>query len=279
MELKYQRIQKEHLHSLAEKLTMQEYSLLLEGSMHGLTAKADEQTAGILLFRKVADKLLMLERIEVEEPYQRQGIGTGMMQVFCKHLRAAGFELMLSFEAEETDTGFVPFLLSLRTFYIEENEGFEALLSSEEVSAVCKTFTSEKVVPKLYFEQSRAAQQEFLRHLEESYPMIGWELKYTPQAFSRDLCCCETDKNGTMQAVCLMKKSEDELELSFLYARGGMGTLAAKALIGSINQFRSREPLPLRMTISNENAANILKHMSKHYEITKRGYTAYYLGE
>ena len=146
-------------------------------------------------------------------------------------------------------------------------------------SAVCKTFASEKVISKLYFEQNRGAQQEFLSHLEENYPVIAGELKHTPQEFQKDLCCCETDKNGTIQAVCLMKENEDELELRFLYARGGKGTLAAKALIGSINQFHSRESLPLRMSIMNENAANILKHMNKNYEITKQGYTAYYLGE
>ena len=37
--------------------------------------------------------------------------------------------------------------------------------------------------------------------------------------------------------------------------------------------------LPLRMSVVNESAVNILKHMSKHYEIIKRGYIAYYLGE
>ena len=279
MELTYQRIKKENLNTLAEKLTMQEYHLLLEGKLQGMTAHSDDQTAGILLFRKAADKLLLLERIEVEENCRRQGIGTGMMRTFFKHLRAAGFKLVLSFEADRPDTEFIRFLLSMKAFYIKEDEGFEALLSAEEVSAVCKAFATNKVTPKLYFEQSRSMQQEFLSHLEQHYPLIAGELKHTPQAFSRDLCCCETDKNSSIQAVCLMQEREDELELSFLYAREGKGTLAAKALIGSINQFRSKEPRPLQMSISNENAANILKHMSNHYEITKQGYTAYYLGE
>ena len=275
----YQIIKKEYMDAIAENLTMQEYYLLLEGKMQGITARSDDETTGILLFREAGDRLLMLERIEVKEAYRRQGIGTGMMRIFCERLRAAEMNLLISFEAVSEDTEFFLFLKSLQAFYIEEETGFEALLSAEEVASVCKTFTTDKVTPKLYFDQSRGARQEFADALEQGYPLIAWELKHMPQDFRQDLCCCEMDKNGNIQAVCLMKEYEEELELSFLYARESKGTLAAKALIGSINQFHGKEPLPLRMSVVNESAVNILKHMSKHYEITKRGYIAYYLGE
>ena len=278
-QITYQRIKKEHLSALANKLTEQEYHMLASQALLGMVAYLEEEPVGILLFTKATDGLFSLERIEVEEPYRRKGIGTDMMTLFCQKLHEARYELILSFGSVDEDTDFFQFLKSLRTFYIKQEDGFEAFLQEEEVSAICKTFATDKIIPRLFFEQNRNAKQEFINTLEKEYPQIAWELKYMPSTFRSDLCCCETDKNGNIQAICLFKEYEEDMELSFLYARMGNGALAAKALIGSINQFHSREHLPLRMSVVNESAAKILKHMSKHYEITKRGYTAYYLGE
>lgn len=278
-QITYQKIKKEQLSALSAQLTEQEYYMLSSEAMRGLIACQGEEPVGLLLFTKATEGLLSLERIEVEEPYRRKGIGTKMMTLFCQNLRKLKFELLISFSSADENTEFFHFLKSMRAFYIKEETGFEALLSKKEVSAICKAFATDKVVPKLFSEQNRNAKQQFLNDLEKEYPQIAWELKHMPAAFHQDLCCCETEKDGSIQAICLMSENEEEFELNFLYAKGGKGTLAAKALIGTVNLMQHQEPKALRMSISNENAKNVLQHMSKNYEVMKKSYVAYYLGE
>lgn len=278
-QITYQKIKKEQLPALAGQLTEQEYHMLSSEAMRGLAAYQNEEPVGLLLFTKATDGLLSLERIEVKESHRRKGIGTEMMTLFCRNLRKLKFELLISFSSADENTEFFQFLKSLRTFYIKEETGFEAVLSKEEISAICKTFATDKVAPKLFFQQNRNAKQQFLNDLEKEYPQIAWELKHMPAPFRQDLCCCETEKDGSIQSICLISENEEEFELNFLYAKGGKGTLAAKALIGTVNLMQYQEPKALRMSISNENAKNVLQHMSKNYEVMKKSYIAYYLGE
>jgi len=39
-----------------------------------------------------------------------------------------------------------------------------------------------------------------------------------------------------------------------------------------------KNAVPMRMSLVNGTSVNILKKMSKNYEVTKRMYTAYYVG-
>ena len=187
------------------------------------------------------------------------------------------FDLFFSFEAERKDSEIFRFLQFQEDFYIEKEEGFEALLSAEEVVAVHERFAGKAAKPQLFFEQTKKMQQDFADELEKEYPAMAWSLKNDQKSFFKELCCCAVDQNR-IQAVCLMKDHGEELELHFLYARGGKGVLAAKALIDTASLVKKENAVPVRMSLVNETSVNILKKMSKNYEVTKQMYTAYYVG-
>jgi len=93
--------------------------------------------------------------------------------------------------------------------------------------AIRERFAGKDAKPQMYFEQTKKLQQEFTDELEKEYPAMAWSLKNDQKSFCKELCCCTADQKG-IQAICLVKDHGEELELHFLYAKGGKGILAAR---------------------------------------------------
>lgn len=277
MEVTYKAIKDEVLHRAVPFLTEEEYRQLLSGSMMGIGAFSGEVPVAVLLCGKRDTAILTLEKIYVGKDHRRQGVGTHLMKLLCSFVDSGKYDLLFSFEAEGKDAEVFRFLQAQEGFYIEEEEGFEALLSAEEVAAVHAHFKGKEAEPQLYFAQTKKMQQDFVEELEKEYPAMAWSLKNDQNTFCKELCCSASDRNG-IQAVCLMKKHTEELELHFLYAKGGKGVLAAKALMGMVSLMTEDRAVPMRMSLVNETSVKILKQMSKNYTVTKQMYTAYYVG-
>lgn len=277
MEFTYKMIKDEVMKTVVPLLTEAEYRQLLSGGLAGVAAFSEETPVAVLLCQKRAHDILTLEKIYVEEDYRRQKIGTNLMYLLCSFVSSRKFDLMISFEAEGKDAEILRFLQFQEDFYIEEEEGFEALLPVKEMIAIREQFAGKDAKPQMYFEQTKKLQQEFTDELEKEYPAMAWSLKNDQKSFCKELCCCTADQKG-IQAVCLVKDHGEELELHFLYARGGKGVLAAKALLDMASLITEKNAVPMRMSLVNGTSVNILKKMSKNYEVTKRMYTAYYVG-
>lgn len=277
MEFTYKMIKSEAMDNVVPLLTEAEYKQLLSGGLAGVAAFAQETPVAVLLCRKCKDAVLTLEKIYVEEAYRRQRIGTNLIYLLCSFVDAKKFDLLLSFEAERKDAEILRFLQFQEVFHIEEEEGFEALLTVEEMLAIRERFAGKDTKPQLYFEQTKKLQQDFVDELQQEYPLMAWSLKNDQKSFCKELCCCTADQKG-IQAVCLVKDHGEELELHFLYAKGGKGVLAAKALMDMVGLITEKNVAPMRMSLVNETSVNILKKMSKEYEVTKQMYMAYYVG-
>lgn len=277
MEVTYKAIKDEVLHRAVPFLTEEEYRQLLSGSMMGIGAFSEETPVAVLLCGKWDTAILTLEKIYVEKAHRRQGIGTHLMKLLCSFVDSGKYDFLFSFAAEGMDAEVFRFLQAQEGFYIEEETGFEALLSAEEVKAIHARFAGKSAKPQLFFAQTKKMQQDFMEELEKEYPAMAWSLKNDQNAFSKELCCCAADQKG-IQAVCLMKKHTEELELHFLYAKGGNGVLAAKALMDMASLITEENAAPMRMSLVNETSVKILKQMSKNYTVTKQMYTAYYVG-
>ena len=276
MEFAYKVIRDEVLDQVASMLTEKEYKLLLTGEWNGIAAFAEDEAAAVMLYHTMEEDILVLEELFVAVEQRRQGIGTAMIRKLCAFARSKGYTLLAFFGLGAGEIEAAPFFLSLKEFYIEKEEGFEALLSKEEVAAIHERFGKKETNPQLYFAQTKAMQSQFVKYLEQNYPLLAWSLENEQDSYRKDLCCCAVDQNG-IQAVCLVKGTE-ELVLSFLYAKPEKGVLVAKALMGMVSLISPEQAAPMRMTLMNEASVKILQQMSEKYEVTKQMYTAYYFG-
>ncbi|MBR4113439.1 MAG: GNAT family N-acetyltransferase [Anaerotignum sp.] len=276
MEFTYKVIKDEVINTVVGLLTEREYKLLLTGKMKGIAAFWEEEAVAVMLYRTMEEDVLSLEKLFVAVEHRRQGIGTMMVRQLCGFARSEGNILMASFGLGVGEINAAPFFLSLKEFYIKKDEGFEALLSAEEVTALHERFGKKDAKPQLYFEQTKSMQSQFVKHLEENYPLIAWSLENEQNVYRKDLCCCIADQNG-IQAVCLVKGTE-EMELSFLYGKPEKGVLAAKALLDMASLVSAEKAASMRMVLVNEASVKILQQMSGKYEVTKQMYTAYYFG-
>ncbi len=278
MEVKFKGMRDYILDEVAHLITDNEHMLLASRDYRGIAAYIDDEPVGVVICSKYDDGIATFERIYVEEEYRRQGIGKIMMNVLFEYVRSIKYNLVLKFQAESDEDEFLQFLLSLDNVYIERENKFEAVLSTEEVEDICRTYAPKAGKPLLYFEQTKNIQHNFKEILSKEYPIIAWQLKNDQMSFRKDLCCCVVDK-GEIAAVCLMKENreDEELELSFLYALPEKGQLAAKALVDMIGQVAKAGAMPMRINVVNEASARILAKLSKNYVVTKQGYAAYYI--
>ena len=130
---------------------------------------------------------------------------------------------------------------------------------------------------QLFFQQGRLIREEFLSHLESSYPEIVRELRTQQQEYEPRLCSCIVSE-GKIQAVCLVKEFEQERELKLLYSRPGKGMTAAKVLMHSLTQLEQCPQKPVRFSPVGEAATRLMKSICPVYHTAGKIYIAYYTG-
>lgn len=262
----------------ASLLTIEEQMRLLEGNLFGFTAFWEGYAVGILLYEKQMDAL-WISRIYVDSGYRRQGIAKGLLQQICNLADAAGTELRLSFDGESIRDPLYRLLASTHAFYLERAEGFEAYLTEDEVSDICKRYAKRKGTAFPFFSVPEQMQSEFIAHIQKEYPLIAWELEEAQGQYHKDLSFCVTDGEN-IQAVSLLKRRGNAaLDLQLLYSLPGKGLLAAVALQGSIAALAEEGIKPVYISVVNEASMRILDKMCPHYRIVKRFYMAYYIGQ
>ena len=276
--INYYNVDNSMIDTITEVLTEVEFKMLKSGILKGIVAFDTKAPVAHLLYQKQDENLLSLEWIYVKEEYRRQGIGTELMGYFCHmFLKQEKADLIFGFESVDENSVFYSFLKNIPGIYIEEDDGFEVQISKEEVSEMCSKYIKQRIQPKLYFNQSKLLQREFVKSLEKEYPLIAWELENDEIHFREDLSCCVTQKEG-IEAVCLVKEQGERLELSFLYAKTGKGPIAAKVLLDSAVLFCQQQIPELYISVVNETSLKILKTLCPKYKVMKRLYTAYYIG-
>ena len=256
-------------------LENEEIKKVQAGYMHGICAYKEDRPVGVLLYH-TREKRIIIDSIFVNEVYRRRGIGTGMMDMLFKAVKFSGKDLWVFFDGETIRDSFYRFLSSTHAFYIDRTEGFEAYITKEVVASLSKNYKKDNDA-KLLFDAPMSMQMKFVEEMEKHYSTIAWELKNDNSNFYAPLCTYCAGKDG-IEAVCLFNKNEDELELRLLYSQPGKGVAAARALIYALGELDEENAMPIRISIANNASKNILDKMCHEYTITKRFYSAYYIG-
>lgn len=257
-------------------LQEQEIRKLQRSAIKGFAAIYGREVVGVLLY-DLRDRFLVMHRVAVSPQYQRNGVGTGMVEMLCSLADAKKYELVFSFEGENNQEPFYRFVASMQAFHMERQGGFEAVLRADDVRELCRKYSNGHTDDPKFFDLSKKVREEFLEQLERVYPEIVDEIRNDNEAYSRKLCCCSVS-HGQVQAACFIKDFGAEMELKLLYSLPERGVLAAKALMQSIANLDQEKLVPIRVAPTGEAAVKIIDGLCPSYKIEKRIYMAYYMG-
>lgn len=273
-------ISKENEEVVRNLLLEDEWARIHSGIWKGFAAFYEAIPVGILLYQKKGTTLF-LEHIFVKAGYRRHGVGTKMMNMLCQFADMSKLQLMFSFSAENHRDAFYRFLASTHVFLLQKQEGFACCFTEEELLAVSQNYPVNEKTKELFFEQGKLARKAFIDEISKQYPMVAVELEQNSKAYRKDLCCCVTER-GEIQAACLIKEiqrnGKGELELKLLYGKADKGRLVAKAFLNTMGSFQRDNVRPLQMLPTTKVEVQIINKLFPQYEITKRFYIAYYMG-
>ncbi len=259
-------------------LTNMERRMLERGEYGGIVAFVGELPVGVLLYR-LHGRFLQIMQVYVSGGYRRSGVGTELVETLHQLGHRKKLSLTASFEAAGSTDGVYRFFSSFRQFAIRQTEGMKAYLSQETIAELSKKYQkTDGSTVRSFFEQSKKVQHELCLELQRGFPAVAWELEQDNGSYRRDLCSCIADK-GRVQAVCLIKEIEGELELSLLYTNAKNGVLGAKVLLDAIGSLAVKQPMPLWVSPVNETAVKILQQICPQYEIRKLYYTVCDMGK
>ena len=243
----------------------------------GIAALFRDTFAGSAVF-DLLDGRMVLRHIFVEAGFRRNGIGTALLRKLCEMADARRVDLVFSFESAGFGSPFHRFLTSTRLFTLERQAGRGIALTAEDMRPLFARFPMPKSKSTYFFEQSRAVREEFIAHIKPTFPFIANELS-AHRGYREDLSLCAVT-DGVIQAVCLMKELDGELELKLLYARGGKNILAGKTLVRVIGLLGQLDVCPtIRCTPAATPGMRIVETLCPTKHVGDHVYIAYYTGK
>lgn len=258
-------------------LSPEDWKILKTAAGHGFAAVYQQEIIGITLFRQY-DQEIVLYRIFVDPRFRRFGVGTEMLCTLCALAEQSHCEVLFSFEGEGIGDGFYRFVASTGLFTIRRELGYTAVLSVGDLEKLCEKYVSGRMISVGFFGVNHLVREGFLHDIQESYPDIVRELHSGHVDYREDFCRCIL-QGSEIQACCLVKEQQDDLELKFLYSRPDKGVLAGKVLLEALGELgRVGVEKPARLTPVGIPAVKLMDKLCPSRRIEKYIYTAYYTG-
>ena len=276
LHLTYEPLQGDLLQRALPSIPFSSREALLTKKGGGIAVLFRGTFAGSAVF-DLSKERMVLRHIFVEAGFRRNGIGTALLRKLCEMADARRVDFAFSFVSAGFGTPFHRFLTATRLFTLERQAGRSIALTAEDMQPLFARFPLPKSKPAYFFAQSRLMREEFITHIRPAFPFVADELS-AHRGYREDLSLCAVT-DGVVQAACLMKELDGELELKLLYARGGKNILAGKTLVRAIGLLGQLDVCPtVRVTPAATQGMRIVEALCPTKHVGEHVYIAYYTG-
>lgn len=271
------------LKSYAHLLTQEEIKGLSTKLFFGLGASLKGSACGAAVFEE-REGAAFLENILVAPEYRRLGVGSCLMEAICAFCDRRDSKLSCSFGAK--GAGDMPnlFFASLPDFAVISREGYEVFLLPEDIKNAKVPKPTGQYPLKPFFDLPKSMRADFIKSLNSQGFHIGADMEYDRQGYIDGMCLCHVKENKP-RATCFIKRVQEGLELSFMYAGkdapGAMADMlwALKEQVINYLEQENQEGKGLAMSLPGGASMKIAHKLLETYEIKNCLYSALYLGK
>lgn len=164
------------------------------------------------------DILVDILYLVVAEEYRGRGIGSGLVEFFCRCAEGQGIPVRCLFSASGMEDPLYGFFVDLPDFFISEEDGFVCRIPFRDLTGSQTLMSAEDRIkdPIPFFSLPLQEQRAFRHRLEDSGNFYLEDLKERSGIYDHELCLCI--KNGSaIEAAIFFLQEQGDLVLDYIW--------------------------------------------------------------